>query len=71
MTYYWAAICKGCGKEGAVRQSLTAGNKLDNPNPSEKINAECPLCKHKNRFSASDLREVPAYIVPSPPQSTE
>jgi DNA-directed RNA polymerase subunit RPC12/RpoP len=71
MGLYWVAKCNNCGKESAIRPSQSAGVQLDMATPSEKINAECPHCKFKNEFRGADLREVAAYIAPSPPQSED
>jgi DNA-directed RNA polymerase subunit RPC12/RpoP len=70
MPLYWVAKCKKCGKEAGIRPSTSVGNQLEMASPSEEIKgAKCPHCGAKNDFRGSDLREVLAYVVPSPPPS--
>ena len=69
MSLFWVAKCQKCGKDSGIRPSLSAGPQLDMATPSEKIKAKCPHCQFKNEFRGAELREVAAYIVPSPPQS--
>jgi hypothetical protein len=71
MGLFWVARCKKCSKDSGIRPSLSAGPQLDMATPSEKIKAKCPHCQFENEFDGTDLREVPAYIVPSPLQSSK
>ena len=53
MALFWAAKCKKCRKQAAVRPSKSAGLK---------IKLECPHCHAVNDFRGSDFEEVLAYI---------
>jgi len=69
MARAWVAICKGCGKRGIVQYVQAASNELEMIPPTQKFNAECPLCHFQNVFLASDLQEEHAYNSQSPPHS--
>jgi phage FluMu protein Com len=66
---FWAAKCKKCGKQAAVRPSRSTGTHLELGNPSEKIKLVCPHCYAVNDFLGSDFEEVQAYIRRSQPKS--
>jgi hypothetical protein len=58
---FWAAKCKKCGKQAAVRPSKFVGRGREPRNPSERIKLECPHCHAVNDFLERDFEEVLAY----------
>jgi phage FluMu protein Com len=66
---FWAAKCKKCGKQAAVRPSRSTGTHLELRNPSGKVKLVCPHCYAVNDFLGRDFEEVQAYIRRSQPKS--
>ncbi len=59
----WAGECKRCHKVSAVRQSESAENKIEFPNPSRKSIVQCPNCGEVNEFSDAELKQVQATVL--------
>jgi hypothetical protein len=62
MALFWAAKCKKCGKQAAVRPARATGTHRKLGKRSEKIKLVCPHCYAVNDFLGSDFEEVQAYI---------
>jgi predicted nucleic-acid-binding Zn-ribbon protein len=71
MALMWVATCKKCNEDSIVKRSQSGEKLLDLSNlvnPSWTMRAKCPRCGYENEFHGSDLREVHAGKLPSPPQ---